>query len=234
MVRDISYFKARFVTGYVITEADIVDWLDSFRPVTVPVVLSDASGLDAILTNYRPKADKVAVSDVDGLLEQVNGMLAGYITTGTPMPMGNVDGLTAALGEKASLAQVQTYVDSLGLQPGTQGASITNVLINENKHLIVTLSNGDVMDAGLLPSAAVQEQHTAYNWQLTGLRDGVNKTFRLGEGQAAWKVGSLRVYRSGQRQTPNGTDYVETEDRKGVTFVSPVLVEENLTFDYEV
>jgi hypothetical protein len=37
------------------------------------------------------------------------------------------------------------------------GISVNEVVINENKHLICTMSNGDVIDAGIVPSYIPQK-----------------------------------------------------------------------------
>ena len=60
------------------------------------------------------------------------------LTTTIPLPKDGVDGKDGK--------------DGLNGKDGKDGLSVTNIEINENNHLICTLSNGQAIDAGELPS----------------------------------------------------------------------------------
>jgi len=126
MIRDLAYFKDKFITGYEITEDDIQDWLDSFRHVNVPVPLGDTTGLDAILANYRLKSVTIALNEIDGLGDYLGNILADYITTGSPIAMSQVTGLIDYINDRTGRRPGDGYHRTFVIAEGEGGLHFNN------------------------------------------------------------------------------------------------------------
>jgi len=238
MIRDLSYFKDKFIAGYEITEDDLQDWLDSFRHVSAAVPLGETTGLEGILENYRLKEVGITPEEIEGLMDMINALLADYIATGTPIAQEQVTGLTEALEDKASVDYVNAYVDGaavIGPQgepggPGEAGVSITEVSVNEDGNLIVLLSDGTNIDAGALPGIDANRFVSLYQGQFTGVQNGANTSFRMRDN---YVPGTVKVFRDGARLSGGGgLDYEEMEDARYVQFTVPPTPDELLIFEY--
>jgi hypothetical protein len=76
-----------------------------------------------------------------------------------------------------------------------------------------------------------EQPETAYNHQITGLRDGQNKVYQLPK---TYKPGSLKVFVNGARQTPGAdSDYTEQAPNRFVLASAPAE-DEQLLVDYTV
>lgn len=231
-VRTVDYFKDKFVEGYILTEEDIHDWLDSFRHVSAPVSLSDTEGLDVILSEYRRNDENVDVEEVEGLDEKISDRLADYLNTSSSIPVEQVEGLSDALAAKATLGQVEELIESIDFgedgEDGEDGVSITSVAITEG-HLIVTLSNDTEIDAGALPNGDFGRIVSRYQGQFSGTQNGSNTIFTMPEN---FVPGTVKVFKDGIRLSGGGGLDYEEEGTNKVVLTEPPTSENMLIFEY--
>lgn len=222
--KSVQYFKDKFKTGYVITEQDYADWLDSFRSSLIGVPLSDTTGLDGILAAYRKLSVKVPVADIDGLTAFVNSLTANFLTTSSQIAQTQITGLVDALSNCTTVAEVQQMISdaltsvtpSIGVNgnwwvngsdtgvkaAGTDGQNGVTPEIGANGNWWI-----DGVDTGI-PTAG--NTKTAYNSEITGVRGEAGSVFTLPE---PFYQNTLKLYLDGGRLTPGGgKDYTEINE----------------------
>lgn len=214
-VKTLQYFKDLFQTGYVITEDDYADWLDSFRHVSVPVPLGDTSGLSAILDAYRRKSDKVNVSDLVGLTDFLNSYTANFLTSSSMIDMSQISGLTAALSDFVDAATVAFMISEAldGVQPsiGSNGNWIIGGTDTGQKAVADSWTIGangnwwvNGVDSG--NSALPKYPKILYDYQISGLRGVVDAEFTM---PSSFIDATFKLWKGGQiMQKGNNADYV--------------------------
>lgn len=241
-IQTVDYFKGKFVTGYVLTAADIADWLDSFRSMLVSVPLGDTTGLDDTLSAYRKVADKIATTDIDGLADFVNALLTNVLTTASSISQSQISGLPDALASFATNESVQSLVNSAlhtvtpsvgengnwwvnGADTGVKatGADGAAPSIGTNSNWFVGTTDTGVR--------ANYTRQIDYNADIAGTRNGV--AGNVFTASRAFVPTSLSVYFDGARLTAgNGADYVINSDNTGIILARAVTDKNMLIFDY--
>lgn len=252
MIRTIEYFKTRFVTGYVLTQEDIADWLDSFRHNLTPVPLSDTTGLEALLDAYRKKVDNIPVGEVDGLGAYISSLLANYITTGSSINQNQVVGLVEALESIVPVSDVQDMIDLAIANISFAAPEIGengNWYVNEaDTGVSATGPAGDTGPAGPAPEIgsngnwvidgndtgvrASTWEKTDYNENISGSRTGGNTQFFASE---HYVPGTMKVWMDGLRLSRGfAGDFTENGDHISITINRPGITMETLfIFEYQ-
>lgn len=240
-VKTLQYFKDLFKTGYVITEADYADWLDSFRHAGTPVPLGDTTGLASILAGYRRILDKVPVGDIQGLSDYITNLTANYLTTSSIIPQNKIEDLAVTLANFVTVAVVQQMIND------AVGASIPNVGVNGNwwvngvdtgtqaggsngvNPIVNAQGNWEVdgVDTGI---KADYSRKTDYNANISGPRTGeVGGVFTA---SGRYKAGSISVWMDGLRMSKgNDSDFVEHSDTQ-IQMNRAVTMNNKLIFEY--
>lgn len=238
--KSVQYFKDLFKTGYVITQQDYADWLDSFRSSLIGVPLSDTTGLDNILSAYRKTADKVPVADIDGLTAFVNNLTANFLTTSSMIEQAQIVGLVDALSEFVTAQEVLDLIASAV-------ASVTPS-IGGNGNWFVGGSDTGVKAQG--EKGATPSINSSGNWEIDGVDTDVranaarwiddNSTIiglqdedggRVLTGRREFWPESFVFTVDGVRMSLNN-DYTINDNHKSITSNRALNTKNIISFDY--
>lgn len=167
---------------------------------------------------------------VNGLTPRIEADGNWWIgTTDTGVKAAGVNGLTPRIETDGNwwIGTTDTGVKAAG-NPGANGVSIEEVSITEG-HLIVKLSNGTEIDAGVFPATDFGRVVSRYQGQFTGVQNGVNTVFIMPD---HFVPGTVKVFRDGVRLSAGGGhDYVEGGINT-VILTEPPATENMLIFEY--
>lgn len=116
-------------------------------------------------------AKKIALGAVSGIsairIENTNLIFdfnnGSSASMSIPIPKDGIDGITPHI-DPVTKHWVIGFEDTEILaegKDGKDGISVVDIKINENEHLIVTLSNGQILDAGAIPKNQSQEKNSS-------------------------------------------------------------------------
>lgn len=178
----------------------------------------DASNKDSLRKDYN--------NQVKGNFNEILGRLrrVGEAFTGSPSSNITVENI-------ANWNLAFSWGDHDGLYLPLSGGSMsnTNLVTNLNADRVDGYHQADLVTQ----AAALNEEYTAYDYDIIGVRDGVNCVFTLPEN---YKSGSLKVYVNGMRLTKKAQwdpyDYEETSPST-ITLTDAMNVTDMILIDYK-